>query len=263
VSEVFDNLIVYESADTPQTSQWELTGISTRYDAADDTDAGNTDDGVLYATLARSGQTCTVELFNDPAMDAADKVAAGSEEGDLPLVIDLSEANDSGISGSLSFDRYEADDEDVRVQVVLCTDRDLDVHFKDLSLLSDYSTDCGMARWINRATAEALQRVSDLYASLLADPDLAAGYWLDTDYEVPDLRRIANPRQLREFVALWGLHLACGREVQRADGLFAAQRGYFQRQAELAFERIRLVFDADRDGVPDRRAARNYAWHRG
>jgi hypothetical protein len=146
--------------------------------------------------------------------------------------------------------------------VVLATDRDLDVFFKDLALLSDYDQTAGMARWINRATGEALARVSDLYAGQLGDPDLAAGYWMDGDYGVPDLRRIANPAQLREFVALWALHLACGREVQRADGLFAAQRDYFQRQAELAFGRLRLVFDNDRDGAADSRVARSFAWHR-
>jgi hypothetical protein len=262
VSELFDNLIVYESADEPQTSQWDLAGIGTRFNAAAGTDEGNTDDGVLYATLSAAGDTYTVELFNDPSMDEIDKVAAGSAEGELPLLVELQEENDSGITGSLVFERFENDDDDVRIQVVLATDRDLDVYFKDLPLLSDYDADAGMARWINRATAEVLARVSDLYAARLSDPDIAPGYWMDNDYDVPDLRRIANPAQLREFVALWALHLACGREVQRTDGLYAAQRDYFQRQAELAFGRLRLVFDADRDGTPDSRVARSYAWHR-
>ena len=262
MAELFDNLIVYEYADQPQTSGWELEGISTRFDAAAGTDVGNTDDGVLYATLTQNATTYTVELYNDPAMDAADKVATGSADGELPLPISLEEANDSGITGELSFDLWEANDQDVRIQVLLATDRDLDVYFKDLPLLGDYDDEAGLARWINRATAEAIARVSDLYAAHLADPDLAAGYWMDSDYDVPDLRRIANPAQLREFVALWALHLACGREVHRADGLYAAQRDYFQRQAELTFQRIRLIFDEDRDGVPDGRAAHSLAWHR-
>jgi len=83
-----------------QLSAWKLSGV----DYGSNTD----DDGKIYVKLTDTSGTRKVELFSDSGQTS--KVAEGSRSGDGSIT--LSEANSSGLSGSVTV-TYSADDSNI------------------------------------------------------------------------------------------------------------------------------------------------------
>jgi hypothetical protein len=79
--------------------------------------SGNLDSqGLLYVEVTESGGTYTVDLYkNIDRATAGDKVATGTTTS-LPDEITLSEANGSGLAGTLTLDWHEADDDTILVR---------------------------------------------------------------------------------------------------------------------------------------------------
>ena len=79
--------------------------------------AANVDaDGLLYVDITKSGSTYTVDLYkNIDRTTAADKMATGSTTT-LPDEITLSEANSSGLTGTLTLDWYQATDDTIVIR---------------------------------------------------------------------------------------------------------------------------------------------------
>jgi hypothetical protein len=74
----------------------------------------NTDEGLLYVTLANSAGTRTVSLYRDPAL--TDLVAQGSRAGDG--LVTLAEQNSSGLSGQVTV-TYSANDSSITIAVTI------------------------------------------------------------------------------------------------------------------------------------------------
>ncbi|MBI5481238.1 MAG: SUMF1/EgtB/PvdO family nonheme iron enzyme, partial [Deltaproteobacteria bacterium] len=72
----------------------------------------NTDDGILYVTLADNSGTRTVSLYRDPAL--TELVAAGSRTGDGAIT--LAEQSSSGLSGQVTV-TFVADDSSITIAV--------------------------------------------------------------------------------------------------------------------------------------------------
>ncbi|KKM25982.1 hypothetical protein LCGC14_1589520, partial [marine sediment metagenome] len=113
-------VISYEDRDDLHISRWLLEGVNTK-------PSGSTYRGWLFMQASKAGDTATVDLYKDPACASGDKVATGSADvsgvGSAPVKLTLSEANSSGLSGSLYFEGYSSDPSSavaVLVAFVIC-----------------------------------------------------------------------------------------------------------------------------------------------
>jgi len=212
----WETIIAYEDrADHLTTSRWRLSGVCTRETG------GNTDDGTLWLVTTKSGDTVTATLHKNAACSAS--VASGTADvsstdntGANAAQVTLTAANSSGLSGSFWIHNY-ADDDTCPVQVCLCVDEDLDLFFDGIEDLPGYDTAYGAAEFIRAAGEECVGRVMTLYRDQLGGHgDSEAWYITDASRVYPDLRRIANPRQLRHACAHLALSNALLRHHQRA-----------------------------------------------
>jgi len=246
-------LICYEDRDCLHTSRWLLEGVST---AAD----GNTHRGWLFLLASEAGGTVTVDLYKDPDCGAEEKVATGSADicdiDSAPVAVDLSAANDSGLTGRLYLEGYSADPPaPVPVLVSLCTDADLAELWRDIaSLPSDvYDADCGMAAHCAAATRKVLLLASQMYPAELGG---AGGpeypYAAGATRAAPDYRRLAVPDQLTEAAACWALELALGSCHNMAEETMYSQlRDHFARRRAEAVGAWNLSFNANPDEDAD------------
>jgi len=226
------------------TSRWRLTGIKTKEDAE------NTDSGVLWLNTSKSGDTVTATLYKDDGCASANAVATGTADvsgcdntGPNAVELDLSESNSSGISGSFWIHGYEGDDT-CPVQVALCTDEDLDALWDGIEDLPGYDSTYGMAESVRVAGDDVLGKVSAIFRENFdGHGAIEAWFITDADRAYPDLRRIANPGQLRTACAYHALEIALGRSHQRGkETMYSSLRDYFQQQYERAMGSLSLAF---------------------
>ncbi|TFG89000.1 MAG: hypothetical protein E4H18_01075, partial [Hyphomicrobiales bacterium] len=211
----WESIIPYESRGTFHTSRWRLLGVSTG------SGAQNTGNGVLWLTMTRAGDTVTAELFKDDGLAPADKVASGTADvsgtdgtGDNAAHVVLAAANDSGLSGEFWIHRY-LEDGTCPIQVALCTDEDLDALWDGIENLAGYDATCGMAEFIRIAGEDVLGRVATMLPNALGGYGATEAWFInDASRGCPDLRRIANPAQLRQACAYRALEIGIGRDHQ-------------------------------------------------
>jgi hypothetical protein len=247
----WESIICYENrGEAFHTSRWRLSGIRTRQGAE------NTDGGVLWLDMSRTGDTVTADLYKDSARDASDKVATGSADvsgidggGQYAAKLNLTEANSSGVSGSFRIHRYLADGV-CPVQVALCVDEDLDALWDGIESLGGYDATCGCAEFIRLATEDVLAKVSAMLQDQLGGYG-AAEAWFITDASRihPDLRRVANPAQLRVACAHRALELAVGRSHKMgADSMYSRLRDYHRSEYDRAVASLVLAIRPGDDG---------------
>lgn len=251
-------LICYEDRDDLHTSRWLLDGVST---AA----AGNTHRGWLFLTAGRTGQTVTLELYKDPDCGAGDKVATGSADVSAmgaAVKVDLTEANDSGLSGQVYLESYAADPpSSVPVLVSLCTDADLAELWRDIdSLPSDvYDAACGMAAHCAVATRRVLLLAGQMYAEELGGyggPEHV--HYAGATRMDPDWRRLIVPDQLSEAAACWALELALGSCHSMAEETMYSQlRDHFAQRRREAVGGWNLTFNTNPDADADADASKS------
>ena len=254
----FDYCIAYEDRACFHTSRWLLDGVNT-------TPSGNTAGGWLWLSCQRAADTVTVELFKDAACGSGDKVAAGtadvSDIDGTAACCTLAEANGSGLSGELYFERYTVDAAAAPVLVSLCTDADLADEYQNLADLPDsvYAAAVGMARYCAVATRKILLLVSQMYADSLGGfgpPEHR--YHSAASRAAPDFRRIASPDQLTEAAVHWALMLAFGSCHERGgQTMYSQLRDYHdaRRREAIAGWNLTLNTDPDTDDNADARRA--------
>jgi hypothetical protein len=240
----WESVICYEDRSRFQTSRWRLTGIRTRQSGQ------NTADGVLWLKMTRAGDTVTAGLYKDDGLDADDKVAGGTADlsaadgsAEHAAVVTLSPANSSGLAGSFHLHTHAADDA-CPVQVALCTDEDLDALFDGIEDLPGFDTTAGMAEFIRLASDDVVCQVARLFGDQLGGAGAAEAWFItDAPRGVPDLRRVANPGQLRLACACRALAIAIGRNHLRAgETAYSALRDSFNAQYEKAIDSLALTF---------------------
>ena len=239
------------------TSRWRLAGVKTAQGAE------NTDGGVLWLEMTRAGDTVTADLYKSASCGESDKVATGSTDvsgldgtGAAAAELDLSEANSSGLTGSLWLHRYHADAA-CPVQVGFCVDEDLNALWDGIEALPGYDSTYGCAEFIRLAGEDLLAKVAAMFRDRLGGHGAAEAWFLhDAARSVPDLRRIANPAQLRAACAHRALAIAIGRSHRMgADTMYSRLRDYHQSEHERALASLVLaVRPSDADAEANCRA---------
>jgi hypothetical protein len=242
---MWESIICYEdrSKYSPfYTSRWRLSGIRTKVGAE------NTDSGVLWLSMVRANNIVTATLYKDDGLATAAGVATGS--ADISHVdgiaanaaqVELKDTNGSGIDGSFWIHQYIADGV-CPVQVALCTDEDLESLWDGIDSLTGYNATGGMAEFIRVAGEDVLARITRLFEDALGAAAPDAWFIRDAERTYPDLRRLANPGQLRLACACRVLQLALGRQHDRADNTaFSVLRDSFGKEFEAAMQSVRLA----------------------
>jgi hypothetical protein len=246
---MWESNICYENRlEAFTTSRWRLAGLRTRAGGE------NTDGGLLWLQTARAGDTATAELYKDRGLASADKVAEGSADvsdldaGGEPVELTLSEANGSGLSGSLMLHEHLADDV-CPLQVALCVDADLDTLWDGIEALPGYDATAGCAEFIRLASEDVLARVSAVFRDRLGGRAARAWFLADGARELPDLRRIANPAQLRLACAHRALEIALGRSHRTGgESMYSRLRDYHRGEFDRAMASLVLSVTGGGDG---------------
>jgi len=240
----WESIICYEDrAEQFHTSRWRLSGVATKEGGE------NTDGGVLWLAMARVGDTVTADLYKDVGRNTLDKVATGSADvsgidgtGESAAELTLSQTNSSGLSGSLRIHQYHAGGV-CPMQVALCVDEDLDALWDGIETLPGYDSTNGCAEFIRLAGDDVLARVAAMFHDRLGGFG-AAEAWFITDAArvLPDLRRIANPAQLRLACAHRALEIALGRSHKMgAETMYSRLRDYHRSEHDRAMASLVLA----------------------
>jgi len=239
----WESIIPYEDRSNFHTARWRLLGVTTKENAQ------NTDNGVLWLKMSKAGDTVTANIYKNDGLASGNLVATGSADvsgvdgtGENAAQVTLSEANSSGLSGEFWIHQY-VDDDSCPIQVALCTDEDLDVLWDGIEDLSGYDSTYGMAEFIRAAGQDVLALVARLFQDQVGGYG-AAEAWYITDAEqiVPDLRRIANPGQLRLACAYRALQIGVGRDHQAAgETAYSDLRDHFADEYTRAMNSLSIA----------------------
>ena len=254
----WESIICYENrSEGFHSSRWRLSGIRTRDNAQ------NTDDGVLWMDMSRTGDTVTADLYKDAALASEDKVAGGSADvsatdgtADHAVEVELSEANSSGLSGSFWIHRYLADGV-CPVQIALCVDEDLDTLWDGIESLDGFDATCGCAEFIRLGGQDVLAKVSAMFQDRLGGYGAAEAWFIaSASRSLPDLRRIANPAQLRLACAHRALEIAIGRSHKTGqNSMYSRLRDYHRAEYERTMSSLVLVVRPGEGGASGSGAA--------
>ncbi len=232
MSNTFEYPIAYEDRDAIRTSRWQLNDIKTLA-------AGPTNDGWLWFSLAKVGDTATITVFSDDA--GSSSIASGT--GDIsdvettPVKITLTEESSSGVTGELYVEAYTADADAIPLLVSLCIDKHVSIHYAKLTELPAFDATFGMAEHCSAASSIVLLLVSNLYNVQLGgfgapeDRNLSPA-----DRLVPDFRKIVTPQQLRAAAVHKTLELAFFRSHDMAADTMYSENG--DRHKELYDEAV-------------------------
>lgn len=255
----FEYVIPYEARADLHTSRWSLASVSTRTD-------GPTADGWLWLAVAVAGSSATMSLHDEATCDADNAVASGTvdvsglPENAAPVV--LSEANGSGMGGSLWLEHLAGDVTGVPALVTLCTDADLALAYCNAAALPVADPACGLAAYCAAATRQTLLLASQLYANELGGYGGPEDRRLPTAARaVPDFRRLAVPDQLRPAAVHMALAMALGACHDRAEEtLFSRLRDHHAAAAREAVAgwNLTLNVDPDVDGDADTSRSRGF-----
>jgi hypothetical protein len=248
----WESIICYENRHSHyRTSRWRLAGINTRQGAE------NTDGGVVWLDMSRAGETVTADLYRDAALAAGDKIATG--QADVSALgasaasaapVDLAEANSSGVTGRFWIHDYRGDGS-CAVQVALCVDEDLAVLWDGIDSLPGYDGQTGCGEFIRLAGEDVLAKAAAMFRDRLGGYGAAEAWFIaDASRSLPDLRRIANPAQLRTACAHRALEIAIGRSHKMgADSMYSRLRDYHRAEYDRATASLVLAVRAGKGGA--------------
>jgi hypothetical protein len=237
---MWETIICYENRGQAfTTSRWLLAGLRTKACGE------NTDGGLLWLKAVREDDIVTLSLYKDAALAAADMVAQASADvsgiGDSPVEMKFVHANSSGLFGSLTLHNYLADDV-CPVQAALCVDSDLETLWDGIAALPGYNAAGGCAEFIRLAGEDVLARVSAMFRDRLGGQAAQAWFLPDANRDLPDLRRIANPAQLRLACAHRALEIALGRSHRTGgESMYSRLRDYHRSEFDRAMGSLVLA----------------------
>lgn len=245
MARMWESIISYESrSGHVTTSRWRLSGVKTIEGSE------NTDSGMLWLTTSKSGDDLTCELYKDDGLASGDKVCTATAvdvsgcdgTGANSVQVTFAEAESSGLSGEMWVHAWASDDY-APVLVALCTDEDMDGLWDDIENLPNYSATHGCAEFIRMAGDDVIGKVTKRYQDELGGFGAREAWWIaDSDRAYPDLRRIANPAQLRSACAHRALAFALGSSHQRAEEtMYSAERDYHNAEYAAAIQALVLT----------------------
>lgn len=168
-----------------------IDGISTKHDS-DDTDRGR-----LYASLVKTGDTYTLDIFSNVAKDAGSRVLTG-QTNSLQAYFELTEVDSSGMSGRAWIDSFESADANIILLPTFAVDRDVVVSAGECERYPGYDDEEGFAEFHAQAVQEIMTSGLPMAVpSLFGGAGLAAFVPQGQNSKLPDLTKIANPDQLR------------------------------------------------------------------
>ena len=244
MSRKWESIICYENrGEAFTTSRWRLSGLRTKAGAE------NTDGGVLWFEATRDGDAVTASLYKDAARTMAAEVASGTADvsgtdgsPESAVELTLAAVNNSGLSGSLMLHQHLADDV-CPVQAALCVDSDLDTLWDGIEALSGYDATAGCGEFIRLAGEDVLAKVSAIFRDRLGGQAAGAWFLADAGRDLPDLRRIANPAQLRLACAHRALEIALGRSHRTGgESMYSRLRDYHRAEFDRAMASLVLAF---------------------
>jgi len=230
-------------------SRWRLSGIVTLEGSE------NTDSGVLWLVTVKTNDDVACTIYKDDGLASGNSVATGTADvsgcdntGANAVEVALTEANDSGIGGSFWIHDYQGDGT-APIQVTLCTDEDLDSQWDGIEDLPGYDATDGCAEFIRVAGDDVMGKVLAMFKDRLGGHgSKEAWYIADAQRTYPDLRRIANPAQLRLACTFRALSFMVGRSHERAnDTMYSDQRDYFNAEFERAMNALVLAVKGGND----------------
>lgn len=228
----FQNAVPFQ-----QLGDLKIDGLSTRADTLNTDCSDATVRGVLYGSFTLSAGTYKLDLFKD--VTKLDKVASAS---DTTLgVKTLTAQNNSGLSGTVNFAQYLADDTAIRVICFLSNDDDLPM--AHLESLSDYDPANGFVNYHLQAFKYLTSEfIVSKYKSKVWNNKYITTANLNGALGGYDLSKCLNLDVLREASA----HYAFSRLAERA----AIDDNTFERRAKESkgilrahLQSIELTFD--------------------
>lgn len=260
MARMWESIISYENRSGHiRTSRWRLTGVRTKEDAE------NTGSGLLWMKTAKSGDNVTCDLYKDDGLGAADQVCDGAaadvsgcdNTGANAAQVVFTATSFSGVATGLSGEMWihsYTSDTSAPIVVALCTDEDLDSLWDDIENLPGYDSTVGCAEFIRVAQDDVIGKVAARYQDELSGYGAREAWWItDAGRSYPDLRRIANPAQLRLACAHRALAIAIGRSHQRAENtMYSELRDHHNAQYEAAMQALVLTTKSgDADNASD------------
>jgi len=131
------------------------------------------------------------------------------------------------------------------VQVALCADEDLDALWDGIESLVGYDSTVGCAQFIRLASEDIRNQVATIFRDQLGGRGAAEAWFIrDGSRAVPDLRRIANPDQLRLACAHRALAIAIGRSHKMGgDTMYSRLRDYHESECKRAMASLVLTIE--------------------
>ncbi|HUT60579.1 MAG TPA: hypothetical protein VNA25_22265, partial [Phycisphaerae bacterium] len=131
------------------------------------------------------------------------------------------------------------------VQVALCADEDLDALWDGIESLVGYDSTVGCAQFIRLASEDIRNQVATIFRDQLGGRGAAEAWFIrDGSRAVPDLRRIANPDQLRLACAHRALAIAIGRSHKMgSDTMYSRLRDYHESECKRAMASLVLTIE--------------------
>lgn len=229
-----------------QLSNLMLDGLSTRDDAL------NTDSGRLYCSFTFSTPDYTLNLYKDSTKLDLVAHATKTSLGHATIVED----NDSGLSGTVNFAQYSANDTSIEALCFLSKDGDLPL--RGLEQLCDYDEILGYALYHLNAFDFIKSHIISRFKSIIFNPEYIDTKQINSGLGGYDLGRWNNPSVLRECSA----HYAFARIAEKQgfeDNTFLKRSKTSKDIVKSFLETIELTFDTNLDRVEDRQRSLS-AW---
>lgn len=222
-----------------------LDGISTRKDAE------NTDKGKIYGAFTYSASQYVLTLYRDVLKTDEVATATSSALGAATII----EANDSGLSGTVNFAQYNADDSSI--EITCCLSVDSDIPMAHLEGLSDYDATTGFADFHIRAFDKIKEIIISRYKSVVFNRDM-----IDTRNVVGslggyDLSRILNWSAFREAAGHYVLYQLCERQTVEPGSVFDVRATQSRNIFKAHLESIDVNLDTNADRVEDKSRTMN------
>jgi hypothetical protein len=207
-----------------QISNLQLNGVST-IDALSNTDAGK-----LYGTFSYANPTYTLNLYKDASRSLL--VASGTATATGTATI--SQANSSGLSGSVNVIGFTATDS--AIEALTCLSMDSDLPMDNLTTISDYDPTKGFASFHLQAFEYVKNIMTSRFESVLFAPNLIDARQINGGVGGFDLSRILNWQSpdVREASALYAFYLLARKQGVSSDSIFL-------KRAETAYNKVKAL----------------------
>lgn len=218
-----------------QLSDLKVSGLCTTVAGA------NTDGGKLYGSFIQDGANYVLHLYSD--VTKLDLVASATSTG--MGIIYLTTENDSGITGTIKFITYSADDTAVEAIVLLTVDSDIPL--ANAEALSDFDADTGFAKYHEEAFAKIKEVVVSRYRSKLYDKEWVTASAINGGKGGFNLSKILNWSALKEAASHYVLYRLAERQAIDGNGIFQKKSEQSRNIYKAHLQSVEMEFDQNNE----------------